>query len=87
MLQQCVHPNQKDWVAKLPAIEFAINSARSENMGYAPLFLNSGRMPCTMVWNSNSTTEFPSVCEFALQKKLAIMAAHDSILSARVKQT
>ena len=27
MLQQCVHPNQKDWVAKLPAIEFAINSA------------------------------------------------------------
>ena len=27
MLRQCVHPNQKDWVAKLPAIEFAINSA------------------------------------------------------------
>ena len=87
MLRQCVHPNQKDWVAQLPAIEFAINSARSESTGYAPFFLNSGRMPRSMLWNSNSLTEFPSVREFALQKKLAIMSAHDSILSARVKQT
>lgn len=87
MLRQCVHPNQKDWVSKLPAIEFAVNSARSESTGYAPFFLNAGRMPRTMIWNSNSSTEFPSVREFALQKKLAIMSAHDSILSARVKQT
>lgn len=27
MLHQCVHPNQKDWVEKLPAIKFSINSA------------------------------------------------------------
>ena len=87
MLRQCVHPNQKDWVAKLPAIEFAINSARSESTGFAPFFLNSGRMPRTMLWTSAPSTEFPSVRNFALQKKLAIMAAHDSILSARVKQT
>ena len=40
-----------------------------------------------MIWDSNSSTEFPSVREFALQKKLAIMAAHDSIISAWVKQT
>ena len=45
MLRQCIHPNQKDWVVKLPAIEFAINSARSESMGFAPFFLNSGCMP------------------------------------------
>ena len=87
MLRQCVHPNQKDWVAKLPAIEFAINSARSESTGFAPFFLNSGRMPRTMLWTSVPSTEFPSVRNFALRKKLAIMAAHDSILSARVKQT
>ena len=87
MLRQCVHPNQKDWVTKLPAIEFAINSARSESTGFAPFFLNSGRMPRAMLWTSNLTSEFPSVREFALQRKLAIMAAHDSILSARVKQT
>jgi hypothetical protein len=87
MLRQCVHPNQQDWVAKLPAIEFAINSARSESTGFAPFFLNFGRMPRAMLWTSTPSTEFPSVRKLALQKKLAIMAAHDSILSARVKQT
>ena len=87
MLRQCVSPNQKDWVAKLPAIEFAINSARLESTGFAPFFLNTGRMPRTMLWESKLTTEFPAVREFALQKKMAIMAAHDSILSARIKQT
>ena len=40
MLRQCVHPNQKDWVTKLPVIEFAINSTRSASTGYAPFFLN-----------------------------------------------
>ena len=87
MLRQCVHPDQKDWVSKLPVIEFAINSARSESTGFAPFFLNSGRMPRSMIWTSPSSSEYPSVRTFALQKKLAIMAAHDSILSARVKQT
>jgi hypothetical protein len=33
MLRQCINPNQKDWVSKLPAIQFAINSARSESTG------------------------------------------------------
>jgi hypothetical protein len=50
MLRQCVEPNQKDWVSKLPAIKFAINSARSESTGFAPFFLNSGRMPRSMLW-------------------------------------
>lgn len=86
MLRQCVHLNQKDWVAKLLTIEFAINSAWSESMGYAPFFLNSGQMPWSMIWESNSITDFPSIQEFALQKKLAIMATHNSILSAWVKQ-
>jgi hypothetical protein len=34
MLRQCVRPDQKDWVQKLPAIEFAINLAQSESTGY-----------------------------------------------------
>ncbi|KAF8836650.1 hypothetical protein BDN67DRAFT_910745 [Paxillus ammoniavirescens] len=38
MLQQCVAPHQRDWVLKLPAIEFTINSACSESTGYAPFF-------------------------------------------------
>ena len=87
MLRQCINAKQTDWVAKLPAIEFAINSARSESTGFAPFFLNSGRMPRSMIWNSAPPTEFPSVRNFALQKKLALIAAHDSIIAARVKQT
>jgi hypothetical protein len=71
----------------LPTIQFAINSARSESTGYAPFFLNNGRMPRTMVWNSASSTEYSNVREFAQKKKLALMSAHDSIIGARVKQT
>jgi hypothetical protein len=87
MLRQCINPNQKDWVSKLPTIQFAINSARSESTGYAPFFLNNGRMPRAMVWNSASPTEYPNVREFAQRKKLALMSAHDSIIGARIKQT
>ncbi|KJA27562.1 hypothetical protein HYPSUDRAFT_99362, partial [Hypholoma sublateritium FD-334 SS-4] len=49
MLRQCIGGKQTDWVAKLPAIEFAINSARSETTGYSPFFLNHGRMPRPMI--------------------------------------
>ena len=87
MLRQCIQPDQRDWVARLPAIEFAINSARSASTGYSPFFLNFGRMPRTMIWNNPPSDEYPAVREFALQKKLALMAAHDSIIAARVKQT
>jgi hypothetical protein len=87
MLRQCIQPNQRNWVSKLPAIEFAINSARSESTGFAPFFLNFGRMPSTMIWSAASSNEYPAVREFALQKKLALMSAHDSIIAARIKQT
>ena len=86
MLRQCIHSNQKDWVTKLPAIEFAINPARSASTGFAPFFLNFGRMPRTMIWDAPPSTEYPSVREFAMQKKTALISAHDSILAARVKQ-
>ncbi|PSS18923.1 hypothetical protein PHLCEN_2v3139 [Hermanssonia centrifuga] len=87
MLRQCVNSKQKDWVAKLPAIEFAINTARSESTGYAPFFLNSGRMPRPMIWEHAGADEYPGVRAYAQRVKFAIMAAHDSILAARVKQT
>ena len=61
MLRQCVAPHQKDWVVKLPAIEFAINAARSETTGFAPFILNYGRMPRSFIWNSTDQSEFPEV--------------------------
>ena len=45
MLRQCIQPDQKDWVQRLPAVEFAINCARSGVTGFSPFFLNSGRVP------------------------------------------
>ena len=87
MLRQCIQPDQRDWVSRLPAIEFAINSARSESTGYAPFFLNFGRMPRAMIWNPPAADEYPSIRNFALQKKMALISAHDSIIAARVKQT
>jgi hypothetical protein len=87
MLRQCVSPKQTDWVQKLPAIEFAINLARSETTGYAPFFLNHGRMPRSMLWNAARANEYTAVRVFAQKLKDAVMAAHDSVLEARVKQT
>jgi hypothetical protein len=43
-------------------------------------------MPRLMIWNSFPSSEFSDIHSFALQKKLAIMSAHDSILAAHVKQ-
>lgn len=86
MLRQCIGPDQKDWVSKLPAIEFAINLARSDSTGYAPFFLNNGRMPRSLIWDNPTSDEYPAVRTFAQKVKYAVMAAYDSILAARVKQ-
>ena len=85
MIRQCVQPNQKDWVIKLPAIEFAINSARSSTTGFSPFQLNYGRNPSPMIWKGQE--EFPGVREFAERMKMAIMSAHDSIIAAQVVNT
>ncbi|KAL7284496.1 hypothetical protein ACG7TL_001787 [Trametes sanguinea] len=86
MLRQCIGPTQRDWTSKLPAIEFAINLARSDTTGYAPFFLNTGRMPRSMVWDNAPADEYAGVRAYAQRVKQAIIAAHDSILAARTKQ-
>ena len=65
MLRQCVSPKQKDWVTKLPAIEFAMNSARSSTTGFTPFYLNYGRNPSPMVWKGEEI--YPGVRLFAQQ--------------------
>jgi hypothetical protein len=84
MLWQCVQPDQKDWVVRLPAIEFAMNSARSDSSGMTPFYLNYGRTPNPMIWDT--ATEYPGVRKFAQEMKMAVMEAHDSIIDTRVKQ-
>jgi hypothetical protein len=86
MLCSYISSTQRDWVSKLPAIEFAINVSRSETTGYAPFFLNSGCIPRTFVWNDTNSDEYPSVRAFAQRMKHAIMSTHDVILETWVKQ-
>ena len=85
MIRSCVAPNQRDWAIKLPGIEFAINCARSETTGVAPFMLNIGRMPRSMIWETNS--EYPGVRVFTQKMKDTIMHAHDLIITTQVKQT
>lgn len=85
MLRQCVALDQKDWVIRLPAVEYAMNCARSDTTGFSPFFLNYGRMPRPLIWDSS--TEYPGVKVFAQRMKDAIMSAHDEVIAARVKHT
>ena len=85
MLRQCVNNKQDDWVMKLPAIEFAMNSARSSTTGFTPFYLNYGRNPSPMIWKGEEV--YPGVKLFAENMKHAIMSAHDAIIDARVKHT
>jgi len=85
MLRQCVTPDQRDWAIKLPAIEFAINSASSASRKEPPFVLIYGRQPPSMIWNAQS--EYPGVHVFAQRMKDAIMGAHDALIAARVKST
>ncbi|KIO07510.1 hypothetical protein M404DRAFT_41338, partial [Pisolithus tinctorius Marx 270] len=87
MLRCCIGPNQRDWVSRIPVIKFAINNATSESTGYTPFFLNTGWMPCRMIWDAPKEDEYPSVRVFANKMKLTLMDAHDTILKARIKQT
>ncbi|KZP22568.1 hypothetical protein FIBSPDRAFT_890207 [Athelia psychrophila] len=54
MIRQCIRTDQRDWAKHLPAVEFAMNSASSATTGYAPFFLNTGRMPRSMIWNEDT---------------------------------
>jgi transposase InsO family protein len=87
MVRQCISADQRDWVQKLPAIQFAINSARSDTTGYSPFFLNLGRIPRSLIWNSSQGNQYPGVIRFAERLRLALMSAHDAIIAARVKNT
>ena len=86
MLRQAIDGDQRNWVTKLPAVEFAINTAQLDVTGYAPFFLNYGHMPRTFLWSSGKDNEYPGILKFANNLKIAIISAHDSILAHRVKE-
>uniref|UniRef100_A0A0W0G6M7 Putative polyprotein n=1 Tax=Moniliophthora roreri TaxID=221103 RepID=A0A0W0G6M7_MONRR len=85
-LHQCISSNQRDWVTKLPAIEFAINNATAEATGYTLFFLNYRHIPRSFIWNSVSEVEYLGVRTYLDKLKGAVMKAHNSVIASRVKQ-
>lgn len=85
MVRNCISVDQKDWAAKLPAIEFAMNSATSATTGFSPFYLNYGQNPRSVTWDRPS--QFPGVQKFAETMREAMLTAHDAIIAARVQQT
>ena len=45
ILRMIVSDDQKDWAAKCPMVEFALNSSINATTGFAPFELNQGYMP------------------------------------------
>ncbi|PVF94984.1 hypothetical protein CPB86DRAFT_712133, partial [Serendipita vermifera] len=87
MIVQAIGGNDSKWLERLPAIEWAMNAARSETTGFSPFFLNFGYRPRPLLWKNARADEYPGVRVFAQRMKDAIMRAHDAILERRVKQT
>ena len=86
ILRSLVQPNQLDWVSKLPAVEFTMNSSVIVTTGYAPFELNYGYIPDSMGF-FQAVSSSPGVKDFALIAKWNILEAHDHILASRIQQT
>ena len=86
ILRMIISDDQKDWAAKCPMVEIALNSSVNATTRFAPFELNQGYMPWIGMPTSFDTT-FKGVKQFALQAKWDLMAAHDAIIANRIQQT
>ena len=88
ILWAMVQPDQRDWVEKVPMVEYAINSSISSSMGFAPFELNYGHMPIIMSQvDKGITASPPGVETFVCQVLDNLAMAHDAIIESRVGQT
>ena len=85
ILRMIINDDQRDWAAKCPMVDFALNSSVSATTGFALFELNQGYMPQIRMPTSFDTT-FKGVKQFALQVNWDLMAAHDAIIANRIQQ-
>ncbi|CAD6915187.1 unnamed protein product [Tilletia controversa] len=89
ILRSMVTADQKDWKDRLTATELAMNSQVSNTTGFSPFEMLYGFNP-TMIKVPDSlsrTSPFKGVKQYHEQIKLNMMSAHDSIITARTRQT
>lgn len=86
ILRAFVDPDQRNWVSKLPAVQYAINSSVSATTGFSPFELNYGYVP-----NSDGFLQpviaSAGVKAFAEAARWNLLEAHDHIIAARIQQT
>ena len=86
ILRAFISPDQKDWVKRLPVVEFAINSSISRTTGMAPFEINYGYMPRMMKELPATSRSPPGVRTFAMDAVRNMAIAHDAIIAERVFQ-
>ena len=82
-----IQPDQRDWVEKLPLVEFALNLNISSSTGFAPFELNYGYIPTFISGISPTDSAKPGIKRFVNQAISNLEAAHDAIIESRVTQT
>ena len=80
MLSVAALADQKDWVQRLPEIEFVLSTAFSGFSGYSSFFLNYGGMLRPMFWDLTSQ-EILGVQVFIQKLCDALVNAHGAILT------
>jgi len=86
ILRSTVSPDQKDWLPRIPLVEFALNSSINSSSGFAPFELNYGYMPRMTPFPSDDI-KYRGVKEFAQRARANIKMAHDAIIEAHVSAT
>jgi len=86
LFQAAINPDQKDWVYKIPMMEFAINASISESTGFVPFELDCTYMSRMIRQLPELNTAPPGIRTFTQQALQNLAAAHDAIIASRVVQ-
>jgi len=88
ILCSMISPDQKDWIEKVPMVEFVINSSMSGSTGFAPFELTYGYMPrMAQLKHGSAPKTVPGVQGFVRQAWDNLVMALDAIIESRVIQT
>jgi len=88
ILRSMILPDQKDWIEKVPMVEFAINSSVSGSTGFAPFELTYGYMPRMAQLEHGSAPKMaPGVQGFVCQAWDNLAMALDAIIESCMIQT
>jgi len=86
LFRAAISPDQKDWVYKIPMMEFTINASISKSTGFAPFELDGAYMPRMICQLPESNTALPGIRTFAQQALQNSAAVHDAIIASCVVQ-